>query len=97
MKRTASLRAALAASQLNQAGLIACAQRFSNGRHIVVFCTASGCTLAIDGLAFPPMSLEAIERILSSGNLRIPLHEGWLGQAPKQGFSSRPLFSDQAE
>jgi hypothetical protein len=91
------LRAALAASQPNQAGLIACAQHFSKGRRFLIFCTESACTLVIDELVFPPMSLVAIERILSSGNLPIPLHEGWLGQAPSHGFPSRPLFSDQAE
>jgi hypothetical protein len=80
VRRTISVRAALAASQPQQAGLTACAQRYSHGRHLVIGCTESSCTLAIDGFAFPPMPLEAIERILSTGNLRIPLHEGWVTQ-----------------
>ncbi len=34
-------------------------------------------------MVLPSDDLESIERILGSGTLRVPLHDGWLGQAPR--------------
>lgn len=81
---TASLREALAQSQPADIGLLHCAQRYSNQRHFVVCCdNKRRWMLMIDELVLPVNDLEAIERILSSNNLRTPLLEGWLARPPK--------------
>lgn len=84
MGKTTGLREALAHSQPQDVGLVSCAQRFSHSRHFVVGFDGRHWLLLIDELVMPCDQLEAIERILASRNLHVPLAEGWLGQAPKR-------------
>lgn len=89
MSKTTSLREALAYSQPQDVGLVSCAQRYSDGRHFVIAFDGTHWMLLIDELVLPTPSLESAERILTTGNVHVPLGEGWLGQAPKNDFGER--------
>lgn len=78
---TMSLRDALAASYL-RLRLLAYAQCSCNGRQYEVTYDGTTWLLTINGFAFPFGSLDAIERVLSTGTRQPSVHEGWLGQAP---------------
>ena len=88
-RQTTSLRAALQASRQARGDPLVSAQTLTHGHHYVV--SSDGCTwwLTIDGLPFPLDSLEAVERLLTSGKNHIPLRTGWLSKTPRGDLPPR--------